>query len=97
MYGSKDSGAHVGEWNDEYCTDVMPCVCLVSPSLAVVAVQPICPTIDVAASTTTAGASCAGGAASGSPTCTFSCAPTYSIVGSDTITCRINGEQTGAA
>ena len=59
--------------------------------------SPMCSAIRVAASTSTAGASCAGGPASGSPTCTFSCAPTYSIVGSDTITCRLNGEKTRAA
>ena len=32
MYGSKYAGADIGYWNDEYCSDVMPCVC--SPILA---------------------------------------------------------------
>ena len=49
-----------------------------------------CPAISATASTTTAGASCGGGAAS---TCDFTCAPNYSIVGSSsTITCDDNGE-----
>ena len=52
-----------------------------------------CPAIDVVASTTTAGASCAGGAASGSPTCTFTCANGYSLAGSGTIACDANGER----
>ena len=51
-----------------------------------------CSTISVTASTTTAGASCAGGAASGSPTCDFTCAPGYSLVGAGTIACDANGE-----
>ena len=58
----------------------------------VIDVSPTCPAIDVTTSATTAGASCAGGAASGSPTCTFSCASGYTIVGSGSITCGSDGE-----
>ncbi len=53
-----------------------------------------CPFIDVKASTTTAGASCAGGAAADGPTCAFECASGYYLAAgaSSTITCSADGE-----
>ena len=55
-----------------------------------------CLPIDVTASTTTAGASCAGGSASTSPTCTFECSSGYSLMGESTITCDVfYGESAG--
>lgn len=50
-----------------------------------------CPGIYVAASTTTAGASCAGGMASDSPTCDFTCASGYEMASDSTITCGSDG------
>ena len=51
----------------------------------------MCPAIDVAASTTTAGASCAGGPASTNPACDFTCESGYEIIGASSIACGDNG------
>ena len=51
-----------------------------------------CPAINIAASTTAAGASCAGGVASGSPACDFTCASGYKHDGGGSITCGSDGE-----
>ena len=71
---------------------VVAAVLLVPMIAAVTAIAtPSCPAINVAASTTTAGASCAGGAASDSPTCEFSCASTYYHTGASVIACGADG------
>ena len=54
--------------------------------------EPVCLPIDVAASTTTAGASCAGGPASTNPTCDFACESGYEIIGASSTACGDNGE-----
>jgi len=51
-----------------------------------------CPAIDVAASASMAGASCAGGAASGSPACAFTCSTGYEMTGASSIACGSDGE-----
>ena len=54
-------------------------------------VEITCPAINVAASGTTAGAVCDGGAASTSPTCTFECEDGYTLSGSSQISCTSDG------
>ena len=54
--------------------------------------EPVCLPIDVAASTTMAGASCAGGPASTNPTCDFACESGYEIIGASSTACGDNGE-----
>lgn len=53
---------------------------------------PLCSAISVTATTTTAGASCSGGVASNSPTCTFTCAPGYLATGAMIVTCDSSGK-----
>ena len=51
-----------------------------------------CSAIAVTPSTTTAGAVCEGGVASGGPTCSFTCENGYQLTGSSEITCGSDGE-----
>eukprot|EP00940_MAST-03C_sp_MAST-3C-sp2_P000443 g443.t1 len=58
-------------------------------------VENVCPSIDIDASETTAGAACLGGIALTSPTCSFSCAPGYTIapdVDTSSIECDFAGD-----
>ena len=81
--------------SSDICKCVLVAAVLLVPMIAAVTAiaTPSCPAINVAASTTTAGALCAGGAASDSPSCVFSCASNFKFPGgtSSTITCGDNG------
>ena len=82
--------------SSDICKCVLVAAVLLVPMIAAVTAiaTPSCPAINVAASTTTAGALCAGGAASDSLTCEFSCTSNFVFPGGGTsskITCSNNG------
>ena len=65
---------------------------LVAVVVATASAPATCSAIDVGPSTTTAGASCAGGPASDGLTCDFACESGYEITGASSITCGSDGE-----